>query len=237
MPHGNFVLGVDLDGVCADHTQAFRQIVADELGVDPASLPEERSWGFEEWGLVDGDFERLHRIAVLQRRMFRDMPVVAGAPEALWRLSDAGIWIRIITHRLYVNWGHAIAVADTAEWLDRHRLPYRDICFLGAKPEVEADLYIDDAPHNVIALRDMGNEVIAFDQPYNRDLDGPRASSWDEVEELVLDIAAKSQHLQVALPGIDPGSTRLDARRDGAATESPPSIVEAPADQNSLLDD
>ncbi|NOX29376.1 MAG: hypothetical protein GXP35_04915, partial [Actinobacteria bacterium] len=97
---------------------AFRQIVAEELGVNPDALPLQRSWGFSEWGLADGDFERLHRIAVLQHRMFRTMPVVSGAPEALWRLSDAGIWIRIITHRLYVNWGHAIAVADTAEWLD-----------------------------------------------------------------------------------------------------------------------
>ena len=237
MPHGNFVLGVDLDGVCADHTDAFRQIVADELGVPASSLPEERSWGFEEWGLRDGDFERLHRIAVLQRRMFRDMPVINGAPEALWRLSDAGIWIRIITHRLYVNWGHAIAVADTAEWLDQHRLPYRDICFLGAKPEVEADLYIDDAPHNVIALREMGNDVIAFDQPYNQDLPGPRARSWSEVEEIVLEFATRSNDLQVQLPGLDAGAERLDSRRDTAASEELPPRPDAPVDQTSLLED
>ena len=65
-------------------------------------------------------------------------PPIPGAAEALWRLSDAGVWIRIITHRLCVNWGHAIAVADTVEWLDRTGIPYRDICFLGRKPEVEA---------------------------------------------------------------------------------------------------
>ncbi len=238
MPHGNFVLGVDLDGVCADHTQAFRLIVADELGVDPESLPLQRSWGFNEWGLGEGDFERLHRIAVLQRRMFRTMPVVSGAPEALWRLSDAGIWIRIITHRLYVNWGHAIAVADTAEWLDQHRLPYRDICFLGAKPEVEADLYIDDAPHNILSLRAHGNEVIAFDQPYNQDIDGLRATSWTQVEELVLEIAARSGDVQSAFPGIDPESTRLDAKRSVAALEKlPPRDTDRPnAGQPSLLD-
>ena len=31
------------------------------------------------------------------------MAVMDGAADALWRMSDAGIWIRIITHRLYVN--------------------------------------------------------------------------------------------------------------------------------------
>ena len=109
------------------------------------------------------------------------MPVIDGCAEALWRLSDAGVWIRIITHRLYVNWGHHEAVADTVAWLDEHGIPYRDLCFLGAKPEVQADLYIDDAPHNIEALRAAGNEVIAFAQPYNADVGGLRAATWDEV--------------------------------------------------------
>jgi len=214
-----FILGVDLDGVCADHSTAFRKIVAEEFGVAETSLPLERSWGFAEWGLRDGDFERLHRIAVLQRRMFRDMPVVRGAPESLWRLSDAGIWIRIITHRLYVNWGHEIATADTAHWLDKHRLPYRDLCFLGAKPEVEADLYIDDAPHNVENLRALGNDVIVFDQPYNRELAGPRANSWHEVEEIVMEAASRHTSVQPAFPGIDPDVDRLETRRAGVESK------------------
>src|SRR5690606_25865570 len=100
------------------------------------------------------------RLAVLEQRILRDLPVIEGAAESLWRLSDAGVWIRVITHRLYVNWGHATSIADTVTWLDRERIPYRDICFLGAKPEVEADVYIDDGPHNIEALRALGNDVI-----------------------------------------------------------------------------
>ena len=52
-PVGSFVLGVDLDGVCGDHTEAFRQVVAAERGVDPATLPTQVSWNFYEWGLDD----------------------------------------------------------------------------------------------------------------------------------------------------------------------------------------
>jgi 5'(3')-deoxyribonucleotidase len=211
-----FVLGVDLDGVCGDYTAAFREIVAEDRGVLPDDLPLERSWDFHEWGLDDAEFERLHRYAVTERRMFRSMPPMPGVADALWRLSDAGVWIRVITHRLYVNWGHAAAIADTVEWLDRVRIPYRDICFLGAKPEVEADIYIDDGPHNVVALRASGNEVIVFDAPYNRDLAGPRASTWTEVEELVLELAAKAgRSIQSSLPGLDPGADRLDRRLRG----------------------
>jgi len=210
---GTFVFGVDLDGVCGDYTAAFREIVAADRGVHPDTLPLERSWDFHEWGLDEAGFERLHRYAVTERRMFRSMPPMPGVADALWRLSDAGVWIRVITHRLYVNWGHAAAIADTVEWLDRVRIPYRDICFLGAKPEVEADVYVDDGPHNVVALRASGNEVIVFDAPYNRDLEGPRASTWTEVEELVLARAAEQgRAVQPALPGLDAGAERLDRR-------------------------
>lgn len=216
---GSFVFGVDLDGVCADYTRGFREIVAEHQGVDPETLTLERSWGFQEWGIDDAAFNELHRFAVTERHLLRDLPQLEGCADALWRLSDAGIWIRIITHRLYTNWGHAAAIGDTVTWLDNAQVPYRDICFLGAKPEVEADAYIDDAPHNIEALRAAGNDVIVFEQPYNRHLDGPRARNWDEVEEIVMALAAlhHSAHdraIQPQLPGIDAGADRLMRRKN-----------------------
>ncbi len=218
----DFVLAVDLDGVCADHANAFREVVAIERGIDPASLPAQQTWNFHEWGLSDDDFDRLHRRAVLVHRIFRSMPVVAGAAEALWRLSDAGVWIRIVTHRLYANWGHAVAAADTVAWLDAAGIPYRDLCFLGHKPEVEADAYVDDAPHNIAELRTAGNQVIVFDQPYNRELAGPRARSWDEVERLVVDLRlARGDAVQSMLPLSEPADDRLRTHL-GQAQPAPP---------------
>jgi 5'(3')-deoxyribonucleotidase len=209
-----FVLGVDLDGVCGDYTMAFAAVVAQERNIDPASLPAQRGWDFSEWELDDlGGFDAVHRAAVMEHRMFRTMPVMPGAAEALWRLSDAGVWIRIITHRLWVNWGHAIAVSDTVEWLDRHAIPYRDICFLGRKPEVEADCYVDDSPDVIDALREAGNTVVVFDAPYNRHLESPRAETWTDVEnEVVRQIAERGIPLQAALPGLDEGPHRLRSR-------------------------
>jgi 5'(3')-deoxyribonucleotidase len=205
-----FVLGVDLDGVCADYTEALRRVVAADRGVDVSALPLERSWDFHEWDLSPAEFERIHQVAVLEHRVFRTMPAIEGAAETLWRLSDAGVWIRIITHRLYVNWGHATAVADTVDWLDAAGIPYRDLCFLGAKPQVEADCYIEDAPHNVASLRASGAYTIVFDQPYNRAVAGPRAGSWAEVEDLVgAQVAAAGLSLQSPLPGFESASSRM----------------------------
>jgi len=205
-----FVLGVDLDGVCADYTTSFRKIVAMERNVTLESLTTEVSWDFAEWGLNRDSFLDLHRTSVQDHRMFRNMPVIEGVSDALWRLSDAGVWIRIVTHRLVTNWGHALIVSDTVEWLDAKSIPYRDICFLGRKPEIEADAYVEDAPHNVEALRGRGNTVIVFDQPYNLDLVGPRASSWVEVERIVSELAAdKVGSFASQLPGLDAGADRL----------------------------
>ena len=146
--------------------------------------------------------------------MFRTMPPMDGVADALWRLSDAGVWIRIITHRLVTNWGHALMVGDTVEWLDANRIPYRDLCFLGRKPEVQASAYIEDAPHNVAALRAGGNTVIVFDQPYNRDLDGLRAADWSEAEVVISDLVAEQLGgYPSQMPGMDAGADRLDRRR------------------------
>lgn len=208
-----FVFGVDLDGVCADYTRGFREFVAHHRGVDPDTLPLERSWDFSEWDLTAAEFEELHHTAVTEERLFASLEAIDGCSDALWRLSDAGIWIRIITHRLYVNWSHATAVADTVDWLDTASIPYRDICFLGRKPQVGADCYIDDAPHNVEALRQTGNPCIVFDQPYNQAMDGLRANTWLEVEEIVLGLAATKGAVQPQFPGLDAGGDRLIRRK------------------------
>ena len=40
----DFVLGVDLDGVCGDYTAAFKAVVSAERGIDPATLTDDVSW-------------------------------------------------------------------------------------------------------------------------------------------------------------------------------------------------
>jgi 5'(3')-deoxyribonucleotidase len=217
-----FVLGVDLDGVCADYTAGLRSAVARHRGVEPDTLPEAVSWDYAEWDLDRETFLEHHRRAVVEDHLFANVPAMAGVAESLWRLSDAGVWIRIITHRLVANWNHATAVADTVTWLDEQRIPYRDICFLGTKPEIEADAYIEDAPHNIEALRRSGNTVVVFDQPYNRHLSGPRAHDWPEAERLIGDLVLAAEGvLEQTLPGVDPGADRLDAHRRPPGSRPP----------------
>lgn len=198
-PEKNFVFCVDLDGVVGDYSAVFKKFVAGETGRNPDDLEEQHTWEFAGiWGIRDRQhYSELHTKAV-RKGMFADMPLLVGASDALWRLSDEhDVHIRIVTHRLAIAGGHDVVVADTAAWLQRKRpdgrplVPYRDICFIADKTVVGGDLFIDDAPHNITALQKRGFPTIIMDQPYNRHLDGRRARNWEEVLDMVFTILAE----------------------------------------------
>lgn len=182
-----FILGVDLDGVVADFYGRLREVAAEYLGVPIETLPEKVRYGLPEWKLKRaGGYEALHRFAVTQRDLFKQLDPLPGAPAVLRRLSAKNVRIRIISHRLYIKFFHLETVRQTTEWLDHHGIPYWDLCFMKDKAAVGADLYIEDSPGNVRALRDNGHRTIVFTNSTNVGLQGPRADSWDEVESLVL---------------------------------------------------
>ena len=184
-----FVLGVDLDGVCADFYDGLRPIAAEWLGVSIDALSREVSHGLREWGIdsAPGGYEALHRFAVTQRNLFRELRPVDGAPATLRELSARDVRIRIITNRLFIKYFHQQAVRQTIEWLDYYDIPYWDLCFMRDKAAVGADLYVEDAPDNVEQLRADGYATIVFSNSTNGHLSGPRADSWKEVGRLVMD--------------------------------------------------
>ncbi len=195
-----FVFGVDLDGVCADFYGGLRPIAAEWLGVDVKKLPERVTFGLPEWGVdkAPGGYDQLHRFAVTQRDLFRILHPIPGAPAALRELSAKDVRIRIITHRLYLKYFHQVAVRQTIEWLDKHDIPYWDLCFMKDKAAVGADLYIDDSPTNIESLRADRNTAIVFTNSTNGDVAGPRADTWAEVVSMVLEKKKEWERGQIA---------------------------------------
>lgn len=185
-PLAGLILGVDLDGVCSDFYGRMREIAAEWFEQPIDSLPTEVSYGLPEWGVKDKDqYESLHRFAVTQRELFSSAAMIPGARRTLRLLSDEGARIRIITHRLFIHYFHNAAVAQTVDWLDGHGIPYWDLCFMKAKQQVGAHIYIDDAPGNVEALRAADFFAICFGNSTNVGIAQPRAESWDSVYEMV----------------------------------------------------
>jgi 5'(3')-deoxyribonucleotidase len=188
LDESSFILGVDLDGVVGDFYASMRKIAAEWLNKQESELPLNVSYGLKEWGIAEyGGYERLHRFAVTQRHLFRDMHPMQDAPAVLRKLSFRGVRIRILTHRLYFKYVHKETIIQTVDWLDFWDIPYWDICFMKDKGAVGAHIYIDDAPKNIINLRKQNCNAIVFTNSTNRDIPGPRADSWMDVERMVME--------------------------------------------------
>ena len=191
-----FTLSVDLDGVVGDYEAAFASAVALQKGVPLEDIGPQQAWNFADdpgWPIdSQEEFFQLHQTAVTEHRLFLHMPEIPGASDVLWKLNDLDVHIRVVTHRLVNHGDHAVVAHDTCSWLDapradgRPRIPYRDLCFLGSKSQLATDLAIDDAPHNVLAIREAGIDAMVMDAGYNRHLDGPRALTWDDVYDYVV---------------------------------------------------
>jgi 5'(3')-deoxyribonucleotidase len=179
-----FVIGVDLDGVVADYFNSIRPVAAKWLGVPEANLANEidydfRSWGSENW---PGGFLSLHRYAVVKERLFDTMPPIAGAAQTLRKLSEDGFRIRIITYRLCMKYHHATAITQTVNWLEKHDIPYWDLCFMADKAAVDADVYIDDSPSNFKRLEEAGKRVWLYRQGWNKQVETPNVvHNWKEI--------------------------------------------------------
>ena len=177
------VIGVDLDGVCADFYGRMREITAEWFECDPADLSTDVSYGLEEWGVLD--YESLHRFAVTQRDLFKTEKIMPGARKYLRKLSDEGYRIRVISHRLFIPYFHATAVQQTVDWLDKNGIPYWDLCFMKEKDQVGADVYIEDNPDNIMKLRASGLTTICFANSSNKHIGPPRGADWAEIYQLI----------------------------------------------------
>jgi 5'(3')-deoxyribonucleotidase len=184
--HEEIVLGVDLDGVCADMYGRLREIAAEWFERPIDELPKEVTYGLKEWGLKgEDDYQSLHRFAVTQRDLFKSEKMIPGTRKYLRKLSDEGFRIRIITHRLYIHYFHAIAVQQTVDWLDENGIPYWDLCFMREKDQVGAHIYIEDTPKNIELLRNRGLYTICFANSTNTYIEEPRAKTWGQVYKLI----------------------------------------------------
>jgi 5'(3')-deoxyribonucleotidase len=185
------IIGVDLDGVTGKYVEVLRTFVSNQLGIPEADrmtmFPEPIDYNFTNWPHVSEDFVKYHSEAVAMG-LYKDMDVMEGASETLWRLNGEGDHLRVITSRFVKHGQNYKVVANTAEWLDKNDIPYRDIMFVRDKVDVFADVYIDDSPSNILNFDAAGRTVIIFDAPYNQGMAGLRAYTWDDVYKFICEL-------------------------------------------------
>ena len=185
------VVNIDLDGcVYPDLDDILKQYIAQEESDlrTGLSLPRATTWEFwKDWGMSKGEWNALFRRGVEVGYIFRKGQPVRGAVDALWRMSDDGWFVRIVTHRLAHARNHRIVQESTAAWLDEHNIPYRSIAYVGNgefKQDYSCQLAVDDKLNNLAGMQT--GQALLFDRPHNRGVDFRygnirRVHSWKDV--------------------------------------------------------
>ncbi len=177
-------LGIDLDGVVANFNAGWMARYNREFGaaLDPALVTK---WD----GLAElTHFDHMGAFWHWARggdgpSIFRDLPLVDGAAEALATLA-VDHDIVIITAK--PRW----AIHDTYAWLADNEIPTREVHITSKKWRVPCDVYVEDSPFqlpNIVENRPQAT-VFRFVRPWNEPVPGARdVTSWPQITRLVND--------------------------------------------------
>lgn len=119
---------------------------------------------------------------------FTDCPLYPGALELLKQLDSAGHELFYITSRPPEH------TENTFKWLVKQGFPIQQEHFFcgmkdsekaGIIKDLQLDYYFDDKPAVLDTLAGDSVKAIVKDQSYNRHLDLPRVTNWDQLANLI----------------------------------------------------
>lgn len=175
-------LGIDLDGVVAEFNGGWMARYNAEFGT---SLTPDQ---VDRWdGLADlTHFEHMGQFWRWARggdgpSIFRDLPMIEGAAEALDELALNND-IVIITAK--PRW----AISDTFAWLSDNRIPTREVHITSHKHEVDCNVYVEDSPHQLTTIvgRRPDAMVFRFIRAWNDPVPGAHdIRSWPELTAVI----------------------------------------------------
>jgi 5'(3')-deoxyribonucleotidase len=174
-------IGVDLDGVLADHvTHLINHMKIDKLIPHHYNREMVSSWDTIIFGY---NFKDIFESYLKSDRFTLSMPSIDFSAEALKILSEDH-YINIITAR------PSYAVYKTYKWLEDNGYIYTSLSIGYAEDRISLgiDILIDDNP---FAIREFSKRGIAiiYDQPWNRGYEYSdnviRVYSWEEIIEIL----------------------------------------------------
>lgn len=185
---GSLRVGVDLDGVVADFTGGWIELYNAEFG---ASLHTDQVTGWDAPAELTTfrsmtEFWRWARTAGSDgRSLFASLRPYPRAVDGLRRLLHEA-HVAIITTK--PGW----AIPDTLGWLAALDLPLREVHITSDKPAVACDIYVEDSPKQLRALRRHRPDAVVcrWVRPWNEPLDGVvDVDDFDDVLVVVRSLA------------------------------------------------
>ena len=176
-------VGLDLDGVCCDYVAYLGAYLLRSGRVGP--LPEPVTYRLAEWFETEGERIAAHRAAVADG-LHRDAPPVPGAVAGVAALRTLGAEAVAVSARGSYAEDRGQVLLDIKVWAQTYGIVFDDVRLGRPKAAARCDVYVDDSPADVAALRAAGQLTVVFGQPWNTGLGAPRAVGWTEVPDLLV---------------------------------------------------
>lgn len=181
------VILVDLDNVVYDWAYSMAHwLYVNHVTTKCRGLMQDyKSWEvWEDWNIPKGEFIRWWRLGIEAGEIYGKGPLIPGARDALWKLSDAEWDIHIATSRLTKFGLHDRIVENTATWLRDNNIPYRNIHFTDDKTAIRAEAIVDDRADNMA----HGVHGATFEFPANHNQErsvtaDEQVRAWGEIVE------------------------------------------------------
>jgi 5'-nucleotidase len=175
------IILVDQDGVLADYTKRYLEVIADHFPELPFLLPEEADKFDTEKHFPEEYHAQIDALSV-QAGFFRSLPPIPGALDAMREMLSLGYDVRICTAPKKV-FHHC--VPEKFLWVEQHlgREWVERIVMTRDKTLVSGAILIDDKP-KVTGVRKPEWEHIVFDRPYNKNAKGRRCD-WSNFRDVL----------------------------------------------------
>lgn len=219
------IVGLDIDNVLADFQGGWAARYEQAFDRKPTVL---NTWD----ALVDGTHfntaAEFWAWADSVPGFWRDLPPVKGATGGVYDLLEAGHQLVLITNR------HPETRLQTFDWVEKHwpllrrGLPQINFVKHGEKGKIPAQIYVDDSPNELTALKAEKPAVVRFKQPWNKDLEVPgllTAATWRDLVDLIDAIGRGDDFTTVGVPETESPLDKLDRPPSGSFTGIYPGFV------------
>jgi 5'(3')-deoxyribonucleotidase len=165
---------LDVDGVMTHHNQEFLSDINELFGAD-----------YKVDDIVDFDYsflkddEREHIYYLWNNCSYDGYSLSEHEQDVLK-------WLRSVSRVVACSTPFAGHIESKYRFLTRY-FKYEDIVLCKDKWLIGGDILVDDKPSNIEKFRTVGKHAIVFDQPWNKEVRGPRAMDFESIGPCVVD--------------------------------------------------
>lgn len=182
------LIGLDLDGTVADYNKLVHHIGYTNNLITSPNFIEPQTYDMVGNGWFDSfeQFLLAHRILCSEEDGIARLELLEEyTNNAIKEWQAAGHTVCAVTARKMPDHDEELrkkVITDTHNWVNLHLPALDDLVIVksGEKSIINADIYIDDSPHELTNLASLGFNTLIRHQEYNKNIDGDRIFSLHE---------------------------------------------------------